>query len=320
MRRLPILLSATLIGPGAMLAVPVPAEAAIPDVVRAVQQQLVKGASMKFTQYGTVTLNGRNRSANHMARVFRFNPIQDGTLQLGRNGIAAVGLTRRVAFDRENLPLAKEHAAEGDLVAKSLVTQTRPHRWVNTNGWFYDTARLWTAGLPGGKTWARRAKGTPAVTAFRDQVINIFEIRTLKTLIANADERKFGLPNPAGKTPAMRKTGWYAGSITFGELYKLSPTFRAVAGKRPDASFTHRVVIWRIIFDANGLPFQFGSGWSVKDRQKNADGGGATIKVVSWGPATTIARPKPAQVGVVRAPAGGLPAFDNMVEMIKAAL
>ncbi|NRQ30229.1 hypothetical protein HII36_00020 [Nonomuraea sp. NN258] len=315
-----MLLSALLIGLAAALARPVPAEAAIPDVVRAVQQQLVKGASIKFTQYGTVTLNGRNRSANNMARVFRFNPVQDGRLQLGRNGVTAVGLTRRVDFDRENLPLAKEHAAEGDLVAKSLVIQTQSHRWVNTGGWFYNTGRLWTAGLPEGKTWARRGKGTPAATAFRDQVINIFEIGTLKALIADADERKFGLPNPAGKTPAMRKTGWYSGSITFGELYDLSPTFREVAGKRPDTSIANRAIGWRIIFDANGLPFQFGSGWSVEDKRKSADGGGATIKVVSWGPATTIARPKPAQVGVVRAPAGGLPAFDNMVEMIKAAL
>jgi hypothetical protein len=251
--------------------------------------------------------------------VFRFNPVQDGRLHVGKNGVVAVGLTRRVDFHKELLPLAKEHAAEGDLVAKSLVAQTRPHRWVNTNGWFYDTGRLWTSGLPSGKTWARRGKGSPAATAFRDQIINIFEIKTLKALIADADERKFGLPNPAGKTRAMRKTGWYAGSITFGELYKLSPTFREVAGQRPDASLANKAISWRIVFDANGLPFQFGSGWSIEEKKPSSEGG-AQIKVESWGPATTIAPPKPAQVGVIRAPAGGLPEFDNLVEMIKAAL
>ncbi|MEV0198485.1 hypothetical protein [Nonomuraea sp. NPDC050691] len=307
-----------LIGPAATLAVPATAEAAVPDVVRAVQNQLARGVSVKFTQYGSVTLGARNKYDNHTARVFRYEPLQDGTLQLSRGGVVAASLTRRVNFNPHLLPLAKERAAEGDLVAKSLVAQTQAHRWVNTKGSFYTTGRLWTAGLPQGKTWARRGKCSAGATAFSDQIINIFEIKTLKALIADADERKFNLPNPAGRTPAMKRTGFYSGTITFAELYALSPTFREVAGTLPGPRYANTAIGWSIVFDAQGLPFQFGSGWSTQEKQKPSSEGGARTDIQAWGPATTIARPGPSQVGVVRAPAGGLPEFDDMVEVIKA--
>ncbi|MGW0810643.1 hypothetical protein [Nonomuraea sp. NPDC002799] len=315
MRRSSALLSAVLIGPVAALAVPAAAEAAVPDVVRAVRDQLAKGASVKFTQYGSVEINNRNKYDNHTARVFRYQPMQKGTLALGGSGVVAASLTRWVDFNRHLLPLAKERAAEGDLVSRSLIAQTRPHRWINTKGRFYSTGRLWTADLPTGKTWAQRDKTSAGATAFSDHIINIFEIATLKALIASADEKKFNLPNPAGKTPDRKRTGFYKGTLTFAELYDLSPTFRSVAGKRPDASYANTVVEWTLMFDAKGLPFKFGSGFSTQGKEKYYTQAGATVDIVSWGPAKTITGPRPAQVGVVRAPADGLPEFDDLAEL-----
>ncbi|MFF0770762.1 hypothetical protein ACFYUK_17880 [Nonomuraea wenchangensis] len=315
MRRLPALLSALIVGPAALLVVPSAAEAAAPDVIRAVREQLARGASVTFTQYGSVEINNRNKYPNHTAQVFRYNPIQKGTLVLGRSGVVAASITRRVDFNRHLLPLAKERAAEGDPVSRSLVAQTRPHRWINTKGRFYTTGRLWTADLPQGKTWARRGDRGAGATAFSDHVINIFELGTLKALIADADEKKFNLPNPAGKTADLKRTGFYRGSLTFAELYALSPTFRQVAGKRPDASYANKVVSWTIYFDAKGLPFKFGSGFSTQEKEKYYTQGGATTDIVSWGPPRTIAPPRPDQVGVVRAPADGLPEFDDLAEV-----
>ncbi|MFF4412858.1 hypothetical protein ACFYY8_10020 [Streptosporangium sp. NPDC001559] len=317
MRRLPALLSVVLIGPAATLTVPAAAEAAVPDVVRAVQNQLAKGASVKFTQYGQVYFGARNKYDNHQARVFRFQLIKNGTLLLGRRGVVAAGITRRVEFNRHLLPLAEEHAAEGDLVSRSLIAQTRPHRWVNTNGRFYSTGRLWTAGLPKGRTWAERGKYTAGATAFSDQIINVFETATLKALIADADERKYNLPDPSGKTPDLKVTGFYAGTITFAELYKLSPTFREVAGRTPDPSYANLVLGWRIVFDRRGLPFKVTSDWSTQEKKKPYSDGGAAIDIQSWDAATTVTAPKPAQTAVVRAPVGGLPELDDMAEFIR---
>ncbi|WP_336204303.1 hypothetical protein [Nonomuraea sp. LPB2021202275-12-8] len=221
-------------------------------------------------------------------------------------------------FNRRLLPLAKERAAEGDLVSRSLVAQTRPHRWVNAKGWFYSTGRLWTAGLPKGKTWARRGRSSAGATAFGEQIINIFETATLKALLADADERKYDLPNPSAKTADLKRTGFYKGTTTFAELYGLSPTFRKVAGKRPDASYAKTVVRWYIAFDRRGLPFQVSSDWSTQGQRKPHSEAGAATEIQAWGPATIIAEPGPGQVAVVRAPAGGLPEFDDMVEVIKA--
>lgn len=317
MRRLSAFLSAVLIGPAATLAVPAAAEAAVPDVVSAVRNQLAKGASVTFTQYGHIEINNRNKYDNHTARVFRYHPMQEGTLVLGRRGVVAASIKRRVDFDRDLLPLAKEHAEEGDPVSRSLIAQTQPHRWINTKGRFYSTGRLWTADLPEGKTWARRGDRSAGSTAFGDQIINFFEIATLKALIADADEKKFNLPNPAGKTPDRKRTGFYRGTLTFAELYDLSATFRQVAGKRPDASYANTVVGWSIVFDAKGLPFKFGSGFSTQEKEKYYTQGGATTDIVSWGPARTLAAPSARQVGAVRAPVDGLPEFDDLVELAK---
>ncbi|GAA3091419.1 hypothetical protein [Streptosporangium carneum] len=317
MRRLPALLSAVLIGPAATLTVPAAAEAAVPDVVRAVQNQLAKGASVKFTQYGQVYFGSRNKYDNHQARVFRFQLTKNGTLLLGRRGVVATGITRRVEFHPHLLPLAKEHAAEGDLVSQSLIAQTQPHRWVNKNGQFYSTGRLWTAGLPKGKTWAGRGRQSAGATAFSDQIINIFEIPTLKALLADVDKRKYNVPNPAGKTPDLKVIGFYNGTITFAELYELSPTFREVAGKRPDPSYANLVLEWNIFFDRRGLPFKVASSWSTQEKKKPHSEGGAAIDIQSWGAATTITGPRPAQAAVVHAPVDGLPECDDMVEFIR---
>ncbi|MFI6505831.1 hypothetical protein [Nonomuraea typhae] len=317
MRQLPAFFSAILIASTATLTIPASAEAAVPDVIRAIQDQMNKGATIRYTQYGGATLAGRNSYKNHQARVFRYQLLQNGTMVIGKSGITAVSTTRRVEFNRHLLSLPKEHAAEGDRVSQSLLAQTRPHRWVNSNGRFYSTGRLWTTGLPKGKTWARRANRTPAATAFSDSIFNIFEISTLKALIPRATKKRFNLPNPAGKTPDLKVTGFYAGEISAAEWYDLSPTFRAVVGKRPDASYANRMIGWGIDFDKRGLPFKFGAGWLTDAGRGAESSGGAQIDIQSWGPPTAVAEPRPAAVAAVRAPAEGLPEFDDMGETIR---
>jgi hypothetical protein len=317
MRRLPVLLAVAVFAPAATFGLPAAAEAAVPDVIGAVRNQLAKGASVRFTQYGGAHFGARHEVRNHMGHPYRFNLWQKGTWVVGRRGVVATDFTRWVEFHRHLLPLVKERAAEGDLFSKSLLAQTRRHRWVNANNRFYDTGRLWTAGLPKGKTWADRGRRSAGATAFGDQVINIFEIPTLKALIAKATKRKFNLRNPAGKTPDMKVTGFYLGTITFAELYRLSPTFREVAGRRPDPKYANLELTWMIAFDRRGLPFKVASSWTTQGKRKPYSDGGASMDIQSWGPATTITRPKPAQTAVVRTPVGGLPECDDMVEYIR---
>ncbi len=239
--------------------------AAAADPVAAVKRLMAQGRTAKVIEWGTVMLGGRGRTVNNMASLFDYHFERKGWLELGKGGVVASNLTRRVMFKRPGtLAIAKEDAAGGDLQAKSLLAQTSIHRSASVRGRLYTAGKLYAPALPKGKTWAYRGK-TVSGGAFTDQIINIFEPRTLQRLLSDTYEKKF-VAGPAFNDPTGRvhKDAYlYRGKLTFSDLYAVSPTFQALAQTKPDESYGPALVWWDLWTDRAGTPLRFSIMWDT---------------------------------------------------------
>ncbi|MBE3010021.1 hypothetical protein IL992_12580 [Microbispora sp. NEAU-D428] len=234
--------------------------------------------------------------------------------------VVASDLSRRLRFERDDsAALVKEDAANGDPVAKSLLIQTRQHRSVSVNGKLYTTGSLYAPALPKGKTWALR--GTiPNGGAFTDQVVNVFEPQTLKTLLSDTYSKKIdpGFRDSTGRIQKNKRL--YRGKITFADLYAVSPTFRALLGQKPDATLAPALVWWFLWVDKDGTPLKVESIWDTWVKggagRPNARGAART-EYLAWRPRVTIKPPTSSLVAKVVGPANGLPEFDDVREAIR---
>lgn len=89
---------------------------------------------------------------------------------------------------------------------------------------YYVSGGIFSALLPDDKQWMS-GPGEPAFAAYGDQLINVFEPATLSRLLSTA----------TGK-----KGDQYRGSITFAQLYKLSPPSACSSGSSPRARSARR--------------------------------------------------------------------------------
>src|SRR5690348_12754061 len=122
------------------LLAPTAAEAATGDPVAAVRRLLAAQLTAKVAEEGHVSLGSRTRVVNHTGMSFQYTFKRTGAIQLGRKGVVASDLGRRLRFERrDSVDILKDDAANGDPVAKSLLVQTRPHRSVGVNGRLYTT-------------------------------------------------------------------------------------------------------------------------------------------------------------------------------------
>ncbi|MEU6430434.1 hypothetical protein ABZ860_31460 [Microbispora sp. NPDC046973] len=317
MRRLTAVFAATAVA--CTLPAPTPAEAATGDPVAAVRRLLSARLTAKVAEMGDVQLGSRSRLINHTANTFQYDFDRAGSIQLGRTGVLASDLSRRLRFKRDDsAALVKKDAAEGDAVARSLLIQTRPHRSVSVNGRLYTTGSLYAPALPKGKTWALRG-GIPNGGAFTDQVVNVFEPQTLKTLLSDTYfKKRSGFKDSNGRI--HENTMLYKGKITFADLYAVSPTFRALLGQKPDATLAPALVWWWLWTDKDGTPMMVDSIWDTwvkggADRPHAR--GAARTEYLAWRPRVTIKPPSSSLVAKVEGPAGGLPEIDDVGEALR---
>ncbi|WP_155362074.1 hypothetical protein [Acrocarpospora macrocephala] len=302
--------------------VPSPAEAA-PNPVAAVKRLMAQGRTAKVIEWGTVMLGGRGRTVNNMASLLDYHFERKGWLKLGKSGVAASNLTRRVMFKRPGtLAIAKQDAAGGDLQAKSLLAQTGIHRSAAVNGRLYTAGKLYAPALPKGKTWAYRGK-TFSGGAFTDQIINIFEPKTLQRLLSDTYQKKF-VAGPVFNDPTGRvhkDVYIYRGKLTFSDLYAVSPTFQALAQTEPDESYGPALVWWDLLTDKSGTPLRFSIMWDTYyqgyySSRERAEGSTIT-DFIGWRSNLPIKPPHSSTVAAVSGPAGGLPEFDDVAEVIR---
>ncbi|MFC7716623.1 hypothetical protein [Nonomuraea recticatena] len=239
-----------------------------------------------------------------------------GRLQLGRGGVIGSDISRRITLNSSLAgQAARDVAAAGDKHVASLIPQTSWHRWISTKGWLYGSGNLFTATLPEGKSWARVKRAAGPDAAYGDLLVNIFEPATLKAFITEKNRKGRGhlATGPTGKKEWQLM---YAGVLTFAEMFKLSPTFRAAAnGELPDAD-RGRHLNWAVFVGKDGLPLRVVSFWEVREKVRFFTDVTVT-DYIGWSNRAAVAPPPAGEVSSSAGPAN-LPEADDTIDMLAA--
>ncbi|GAA0832803.1 hypothetical protein ACFQVD_24975 [Streptosporangium amethystogenes subsp. fukuiense] len=254
------------------------AHAQAADPITALKGQLKNGLGVTYID----TLKRQDGSKNAIAGHRR------GELQFGTSGISASDHTTQLRFDEDTFAFSTgedgtEETEEQKKFSKLLAGLAEPERVVRVEKKAYLSGGAFGQFLPQDKPWLGYPGDTLGVTGSMGQVINAAEPATLKTLLAHA---------------TVKKPAAYAGKITFGELQKVSPWFRASQdGEKLSGERAKTTIKWKLYLNADRLParlatsyseFSSGPTWTVDTRYTN------------WGSKVTIDAPPADQVATVK--------------------
>ncbi|MBB6347123.1 hypothetical protein FHU36_003668 [Nonomuraea muscovyensis] len=190
-----------------------------------------------------------------------------GTLQFGKSGIAASDVSVKVS--------------DQDVVRTVLADE----RVITIGKVSYTRGGLFAEVLPKGKRWVRSGKPRPVgVSGMLSQPVNAAEPQTLKALIS-AGER-------SGRT--------YAGTITFRQLWKISPWARvSLLGKQDDERIRYTLTL-----GSDNLPRQLVTTYLAQGhwlgRVTEGDEVSNKTDCKGWGGRYTITPPPAGQVHSVK--------------------
>ncbi|MEV0592793.1 hypothetical protein [Nonomuraea cavernae] len=182
---------------------------------------------------------------------------RSGTLQFGKGKVVASDVTGRFATGKRE----------------------KPERTITIGRTSWTTGGLYQSGLPKGKTWYKQpgVVASGAITGLVSQVVNPAEPSTLAALVKKGE----------------RGTSGYSGTLTFEELGKVSPSFRA--GATPIFTTPETDVRYNLTLDRKGLPSRLSTSWQATGL--SAGGEDRTYKVetryTGWGAKVSI-KPPPA--------------------------
>lgn len=157
---------------------------------------------------------------------------RSGVLEFGRAGVTASDLTSTF-----NLP-------GGDSELKGVFA---PSRTITVKGVSYTSGGMFGDSLPEGKKWLRDSGGELSLSNPAQQLLNPLEPATLKAALAHTASSR-----PGGTWDGVRTVA-HTGSITLGELYRVSPTLRAALGAKPSAASAALPVTWRLHIGSDRL-------------------------------------------------------------------
>ncbi|MFG1683803.1 hypothetical protein ACGFNP_26775 [Nonomuraea sp. NPDC049269] len=293
MKRWITLVAVTLVS--AVLVTP-PAQAAV-DPVASLKRQIAKGQAVRVVESGGLYL-GRDQD------IFRVE--SRGVLMLGGTGVGSADMTRTL---RPGFRM-RDQMKTGAWDAAKVGTESKPNRSIVVNGQLYRSGPLYAPVLPEGRTWAAGGRRSATAAAYGDQLINVFEPATLKTLLATASSKR---PQTYGS--ALKAT-MYRGTITFRQLHAVSPTFRALIGTRSLARVAATKISWMLhIDDGQGQALTLSTGWPVS--------GGRRAGVFSQYPGRDhprtlgmrVSTPRPAQVAPESSLTGTLPRPSALLDL-----
>ncbi|MFD8528194.1 hypothetical protein ACFV0L_12360 [Streptosporangium canum] len=164
-----------------------------------------------------------------------------GVLEFGTSGVVASDVT-----DEFTLPGAD----------KELKGLFGPSRTITVKGTTYTSGGFYADSMPEGKKWLRAKGGTVAPGNPAQQILNPLEPATLKAALAHTATRR-----PGGTWDGAR-TVVHSGTITLGELYKVSPTVRALLGGKPSAASAALPVSWKLYLGPDQLVRRAVSSWT----------------------------------------------------------
>ncbi|MEV8633350.1 hypothetical protein AB0395_16985 [Streptosporangium sp. NPDC051023] len=194
------------------------------DPVSALRRQFRAGHGVRLTEQAKLIGEGK-----HQRTVYARNR---GVLEFGAAGVAASDLTS--SFE---LPVEDRKAAE----------MFAPSRTITVKGTSYTQGGIFKDSLPEGKKWLRGRDDTLALINPSQKLLNPLEPATLKAALAHTTARR-----PGGTWDGTR-TVVHSGSLTLGELYRISPTVRAVLGAKPSAKSAPLKVTWQLYIGSDQL-------------------------------------------------------------------
>ncbi|GAA3444165.1 hypothetical protein [Planomonospora venezuelensis] len=252
---------------------PAGAQAAPADPVSALRKQFRPGRGVKLTEQAKLIGEGRTQRVIFGRR--------GGVLEFGRKGVTASDLTSTFSLPGANKELVEEFK---DMFA--------PSRTITVKGVSYTSSAFYAGAMPEGKKWLRTpaqpvSPGNPA-----QQLVNPLEPATLKAALAHTTSRR-----PGGTWDGAR-TVVHSGTITLGELYRVSPTVRGLLGAEPSAKSAPLRVSWQLYIGPDQLVRRAVSSWTQSMR-------GLTSvdltylndsRYTGWGVKSAIKAPPAAQV------------------------
>ncbi|MEV1174813.1 hypothetical protein [Nonomuraea sp. NPDC049784] len=295
MKRWITLLAATLVS-AALVTPPAPARAAV-DPVSSLKKQIAKRQAVRVVELSGLYL-GRDEDI--------FQVENRGVLVLGGAGVGAADMTRTL---RPGFRMRDQMKA-GAWDAAKVGAESKPNRSIAVGGRLYRSGPLYAPVLPEGRTWAAAGRRSATAAAYGDQLINVFEPATLKTLLATASSKR---PDKYGSD---LKATMYRGTITFQRLHAVSPTFRALIGTRSLARVGETKISWMLhVDDDRGQALTLSASWPVS--------GGRRAAVFTQYPgrdhprtlAMRVSAPRPAQVAPESSLTGALPRPSALLDL-----
>lgn len=246
------------------------------DPVTALKSQIRSGHGVKFADITKMSDSSGNR------KIFA---QRKGAFQFGTSGIAASDQTGKLRFTKRELDALTGGSEEEP--SKWLTGLAKPERVIRIGNVTYISGGIFGEYIPEDKSWLRLP--TPSLGAIgpMSQVVNVAEPATLKALLAHATQ----------------SAGSYRGKITFGELYRVSPWFRAATMAPPTGRDKKTVVSWSLSVDANRLAkrltttYPLGAGGTKLTVETDYSGWGSPVTVKAP-PAGEVAKPGDLQDGM----------------------
>ncbi|ACZ84236.1 hypothetical protein [Streptosporangium roseum] len=199
-----------------------------------------------------------------------------GALQFGPSGISASDQTAQLRFKASDFEDLTEGEEDEDF-SKFFRGLAKPERVVRIKNTTYVSGGVMGEFMPADKTWVRFPDGLLGFTGAMSQFVNVAEPATLKALLAHA----------------TKHGGTYSGKITFGELNKVSPWFRASLGA-PTAKTAKIVVSWKLFLGSDRLAKRLVTTYSTAGSAEST----VTVdtRYTGWGSKVTVKAPPADQV------------------------
>ncbi|WP_030912601.1 hypothetical protein [Streptosporangium amethystogenes] len=245
------------------------AQAAKTDPVSALKRQFRTHRGVKLTENTKIVGAGKKQRAIFTRR--------NGVLEFGRSGLVASDLTTTF-----NLP-----TQDGEF--KGLFT---PSRTISLKNVSYTSGGFFADSMPEGKKWLRVRDGGLVLVSPVQQIISTVEPGTLKATLAHTGARR-----PGGTWDGTRTTV-HSGTITLGELFKVSPSVRAMLGAKPTGRSATLPVTWKIYIGSDRLVRRVVSSYTESTRGLNSTELTYVndTRYTGWGTKVTVKAPPAGQV------------------------
>ncbi|GAA3137357.1 hypothetical protein [Streptosporangium carneum] len=236
------------------------------DPVAALKKQLRSGHGVKYSDITKV----------QSADIRQVLGDRQGTLQFGASGISASDQTTKLRIKASDIEALVGDSE--DEKAKGLRGLAKPERVVRIGNTTYISGGFFGEYLPEGKTWLRLPGANLGILGTTGQPINPAEPATLKALLAHA---------------VTKRPGSYSGKITQGELYKVSPWYRATAIYKPSGKAAKSVLNWKLFVGGDQLPQRLTTTYSRGGRDNIVT---IDTRYSGWGSPVSVKAPPADQV------------------------